>query len=264
MDLQLSGKRAIVSGSTAGIGLAIATALAREGARVTVTGRTGGRVDAALERITADVPDAAVDGIAADLATAAGARTLFAARPEADILVNNLGIYKMRPFQEISDEEWSEMLSVNVISGARLSRLYLPGMLARGWGRVIFVSSESGLNIPPDMIHYGVSKTAILALSRGLALTTAGSAVTVNAILPGPTLTEGVRGFLEETVRKHGGDIESAGREFVARARPSSLIGRLADPAEVAALAAYVASPLASATNGAALRVDGGVVNMPF
>lgn len=264
MDLQLEGKRAVVTGSTAGIGFAIAQALAREGALVVVNGRTRERVQAAREAIARVVPGARTEGLAADLTTAAGAEALKAAVPETDILVNNLGIYRLKAFQDISDADWEEMLGANVVSGARLCRAYLPGMLARNWGRVVFVSSESGINIPIEMIHYGVSKTAVLALSRGLALTTAGTAVTVNAVLPGPTLSEGVRGFVADMARTRGGDVVAVERDFFTTARPTSLLRRFEDPAEIASLVAYVCSPLSSGTNGAALRVDGGVVNMPF
>ncbi len=264
MDLKLQGKKAVVTASTAGIGLAVATALAREGAEVAITGRTRQRVEAARERIDRSAPGAHTVGVAADLATAAGAEALLSAVPETDILVNNLGVYKQAPFGEITDEDWASMFNVNVTSGARLARRYMPGMFARGWGRVLFVSSESGINIPVEMIHYGVTKTAVLALSRGLALTTVGTAVTVNALLPGPTLTEGVGDMLEELARQHGGDRKAAEREFFTRLRPSSLLKRFEDPMEIGELAAFVASPLASGINGAALRVDGGIVNMPF
>lgn len=264
MDLQLEGKTAIVSGSTAGIGLAVALALAKEGAVVTVNGRTRARVDAALEIITKAAPKAQVSGVAGDLAKQDGTQALLAERPETDILVNNLGMYRAVAFQDITDYAWMEMFAVNVVSAARLSRAYLPGMLARGWGRMIFISSESGLNIPVEMIHYGVSKTALLGLSRGLALLTAGTKVTVNAVLPGPTRSEGVEGFIKDLAAKSGGDEKSVERDFFLHTRPTSLIKRFAEPEEVANMVAYLASPLSGATNGAALRVDGGVVNLPF
>jgi NAD(P)-dependent dehydrogenase (short-subunit alcohol dehydrogenase family) len=264
MDLQLEGKSALVSGSTAGIGLAVALALAKEGAAVTVNGRTRQRVDAAVELIAKAAPKAQVMGVAADLAKPEGTRALLTELPAVDILVNNLGIYRAVAFQDISDDQWQEMLSVNVISAARLTRAYLPGMLARNWGRVMFISSESGINIPVEMIHYGVSKTAMLALSRGLAQTTAGTGVTVNAVLPGPTRSEGVAGFLKEMAANRGGDQEAVERDFFTNIRPTSLLKRFAEPEEVANMVAYVASPRSAATNGAALRVDGGVVNMPF
>ncbi|EPR41172.1 short-chain dehydrogenase/reductase SDR [Desulfovibrio sp. X2] len=264
MELSLKGRTALVSGSTAGIGLAIAEALAREGASVVVNGRTQKRVDEAVLSVTRAAPGAMVRGVAADLSLAEGAKEFFAAVPAADILVNNLGIYAAKDFADISDQDWLHMLDVNVLSGARLSRRYLPGMLERGWGRVIFVSSESGLNIPAEMIHYGVSKAAVLALSRGLALLTRGTAVTVNSVLPGPTRSEGVQKFISEMAGKRGGDTEAAEREFFRDIRPTSLIQRFEEPAEIADLVAFVASPRASGINGAALRVEGGVVNVPF
>ncbi len=260
MDLRLNGKRALVSGSTAGIGLAIASALAREGASVLVNGRTQGRVDEALAAIRRDVPGADLVGFAADLARADGAEALARAHPEVDILVNNLGIFEPKPFAEITDSEWVRFFEANVLSGVRLSRIYLPGMLAKNWGRVVFISSESGLNIPAEMIHYGMTKTAQLAVSRGLAETTAGTGVTVNAVLPGPTRSEGVEGFLRDMARAQSQTPEEVEAGFFRDVRPSSLLKRFATVEEVAAMVTYICSPLASATNGAALRVDGGVV----
>jgi NAD(P)-dependent dehydrogenase (short-subunit alcohol dehydrogenase family) len=260
MDLQLSDKRALVSGSTAGIGLAIATALAREGATVVINGRTAQRVEEAAAAIRRDVHGAKVSGVAADLGTAEGAEALVRQVPAVDVLVNNVGIFEPVAFTDITDDAWRHIFEVNVLSGVRLSRAYLPGMLQRNWGRIVFISSESGVNIPAEMIHYGVTKTAQLALSRGLAETTAGSGVTVNAVLPGPTASEGVGQFVADLARAHGKPKAAVEADFFTHARPSSLLRRFATPEEVAALAAFVCSPLASATNGAALRVDGGVV----
>ena len=260
MDLKLSGKVALVSGSTGGIGLAIVTTLAEEGATVIVNGRTQERVNNAIDQIQQSVPNAKLQGIAADLGTQAGVELLLQKVPEVNILVNNLGIYGSKAFEDISDEEWMNILEVNVMSGVRLSRHYLPLMLKQDWGRIIFISSESGLNIPAEMIHYGVTKTAQLALSRGLAETTAGSHVTVNTVLPGPTRSEGVEDFIEGLSKDQNISIEQVEKEFFTKTRPSSLIQRFASTSEVAALVAFVASPLASAINGAALRVEGGLV----
>lgn len=260
MDLQLSDRIALVSGSTAGIGLAIATTLAQEGATVIVNGRTEERVNNALKSIQQSVPNAKLQGITADLGTPAGAELLFQQVPEVNILVNNLGIYGAKPFEDISDEEWINFIEINVMSGVRLSRHYLPLMLKKDWGRIIFISSESGLNIPVEMIHYGVTKTAQIALARGLAETTAGSQVTVNSVLPGPTRSEGVETFIEGLAKEQNISAEQVEKEFFTKTRPSSLIQRFATTSEVAALVAFVASPLASAINGAALRVEGGLV----
>jgi NAD(P)-dependent dehydrogenase (short-subunit alcohol dehydrogenase family) len=260
MDLELRGRTALVTGSTAGIGFAIAAALAREGATVVVNGRTPDRTEAAVARIRALHPSATVSGAAADLGTADGARRLVAAVPIVDILVNNVGIFAPIPFEKITDEEWFEIFEVNVLSGVRLTRAYLPAMRAANWGRVVFISSESALQIPTEMIHYGVTKTAQLALSRGLAETLVGTGVTVNAVLPGPTLTEGVAEFLEGLAKQQGTSVETVEREFFRSARPSSILQRFATPAEDAELVAFICSAKASATTGAALRVDGGVV----
>ena len=260
MDLGLTGKRALVTGSTAGIGLATARALAREGAVVTVNGRTAGRVEAAIAQLRREVPGAAVDGVAADLGNAAGCATLVASRPDLDVLVNNMGIFEAKPFGEIPDEDWLRFFETNVLSGVRLARHYVPGMRARNWGRVVFVSSESGVQIPAEMIHYGMTKTAQLAVARGLAETLAGTGVTVNSVLPGPTASEGVGAFVAQLAAARGVDAATVEREFFATARPSSIIQRFASIDEVAALIAYVCSAAASATTGAALRVDGGVV----
>ena len=260
MDLGLRGRRALVTGSTAGIGLAAARLLAAEGAAVVVNGRTSARVDAAAAQIRAAVPGADVRGVAADLGTAAGCAALVAAVPDVDVLVNNLGIFAPVPFEAIPDADWLRFFEVNVLSGVRLARAYLPGMRARDWGRVVFVSSESAVQIPAEMIHYGMTKTAQLAVARGLAETTAGTGVTVNSVLPGPTASEGVSAFVAQMAEAQGVDAATAEREFFATARPSSLLGRFATPDEVAAMIAYACSARASATNGAALRVDGGVI----
>lgn len=260
MDLQLAGKIALVSGSTAGIGLTIAATLAEEGATVIVNGRTQERVNEAIDQIKQKTPEVKLQGIAADLGTAAGAAQLFEQVPQIDILVNNLGIYGAKAFEEISDEEWMRFLEVNVLSGVRLSRHYFPRMLQQDWGRVIFISSESAVNIPAEMVHYGVTKTAQVSLARGLAEQTVGTRVTVNSVLPGPTRSEGVEDFIQGLAAEQKISPEQVEQEFFEKTRPSSLIQRFASTEEVAALVAFVASPLASAINGAALRVEGGVV----
>jgi len=262
MDLQLSGKKALVSGSTRGIGLAIAVALAQEGAEVVINGRQEESVATALKEIKDALPQAALAGFSGDLSRAEEAERLFRQLPAVDILVNNLGIYEPKPFAEISDDDWRRFFEVNVLSAIRLARNYLPGMKERNWGRIVFISSESGIQIPVEMIHYGMTKTALLAVSRGIAEECAGTGVTSNAILPGPTRTAGVDDF----VNKLGGGKSFAAfeEEFFQTVRPSSLIRRFARSEEVASLVAYVCSPLSSATNGAALRVDGGVVRACF
>ncbi|MCC6303182.1 MAG: SDR family oxidoreductase [Gammaproteobacteria bacterium] len=260
MDLGLQGRRALVTGSTAGIGFATARALAAEGARVTVNGRTEARVRGAVERLRAEFPGASVEGIAADLGGAEGCRTLGDRLPELDVLVNNLGIFEPKPFERIPDEDWLRFFETNVLSGVRLARRYLPGMRARDWGRIVFVSSESALQIPVEMIHYGVTKTAQLAAARGLAESLAGTGVTVNSVLPGPTASEGVGEFVARMAAERGMDAAALEREFFRTGRPSSLLGRFTTPDEVAAMIVYVCSARASATTGAALRVDGGVV----
>jgi NAD(P)-dependent dehydrogenase (short-subunit alcohol dehydrogenase family) len=262
MDLKLAGKRALVTGSTKGIGHAIALALAREGARVVLNGRTEASVATALAELKAAVPGAAAEGFAGDLSTAEAAQALVAAHPDVDVLVNNLGIFEPKPFEEIPDEDWRRFFDVNVLSGVRLSRAYLPGMKARDWGRIVFISSESGIQIPAEMIHYGMTKTAQLAVSRGIAETCAGTGVTCNAVLPGPTKSAGVDEFVAQL--SGGRSFEEFEKVFFEKVRPSSLLKRFATTEEVAHLVAYVCSPLASATNGAALRVDGGVVRAAF
>jgi NAD(P)-dependent dehydrogenase (short-subunit alcohol dehydrogenase family) len=255
MDLQLNGKQALISGSTAGIGYAIARSLAREGCRVIINGRTQKRVDAALAKLTGDAV-----GFAADLGTSDGVAETVARFPDVDILVNNMGIFEPKAFEEIPDSDWFRFFEVNVLSGVRLSRHYLPRMRDAGWGRIIFISSESAIQIPAEMIHYGMTKTAQLAISRGLAETTAGTGVTVNTVLPGPTASEGVEGFVENMAASRGTDRATVEHEFFQNIRPSSLLRRFATPEEVASMVTFVASPLSAATNGAALRVDGGVV----
>jgi len=264
MRIDLTGKTALVTGATEGIGHAIAHGLAAAGARVVINGRTRERVDAAIAGIKASLPEARVEGAAADAGTAEGCDALVRAVPEPDILVNNVGIFEPKPFFAIPDEDWERFFQVNVMSGVRLSRAYLNGMLERNWGRVVFVSSESAVNIPPEMLHYAVTKTAMLALSRGLAKLAKATGVTVNAVLPGPTLTEGVETMLKDAAEKSGKTIAQAGTEFVQTYRSSSLLQRLAEPEEVASMVVYLCSPQASATTGAALRVDGGVIETIF
>ena len=261
MHIDLSNKIAIVTGSTVGIGFAIAKGLAEAGATVVVNGRTQAAVDKATAAIKESVADAKVRGVALDLGTAAGCEALAKAEPVADILVNNLGIFQMQDFFDIPDSEWTRFFEVNVMSGVRLSRAYLPGMQSRKWGRVIFISSESGLNIPTEMIHYGFTKTSNLSISRGLAKRMKGTGVTVNAVLPGPTMSEGVGVFLREMAERDGTSLEETAQTFIKTHRPSSIIQRVATTEEVANMVVYVASPQASATTGAALRVDGGLVD---
>ena len=257
MDLGLKDKKAFVSGSTAGIGLAIAQALHAEGADVVINGRTQHRVDQALSLFKGGNK---VEGVAADLTTEAGAKTLLARVPRVDVLVNNLGIFEPKAFADITDDDWRRFFDANVLSGVRLARLYLPQMLERNWGRIIFISSESAVQIPAEMIHYGMTKTAQLAVARGLAETTAGTGVTVNSVLPGPTESEGVGGFVDDMAKQSGKTKAEVQKEFFQTVRPSSLLKRFATTEEVAAMVAYVASVKSAATNGAALRVDGGVV----
>ncbi len=260
MRLELEGKRALVSGSTAGIGRAIAAGLAAEGAEVVLNGRTESRVDAAVRHVRERHPGARVRGIAADLGTAEGCARVARQLPAVDVLVNTLGIFGAVPFEDISDAEWMRFFEVNVLSGVRLARAYLPGMKAGNWGRILFISSESALQIPVEMIHYGTTKTAQLAVSRGLAETTRGTGVPVNAILARPTRSEGVETFVEGLAAQQGVPSAQVERDFFSTARPTSLLQRFATPEEVAALAVFVAGGPASAVNGAALRVDGGVV----
>ncbi|MFN7947418.1 MAG: SDR family NAD(P)-dependent oxidoreductase [Blastocatellia bacterium] len=260
MNLRLQGKRALVTGSTAGIGFAIASVLASEGASVIVNGRTQERVDRAIKSLREINQGAGVTGFAGDLGKREVIDKLTANVDSVDILINNLGIFEPKSLADITDEEWLRFYEVNVLSGMRLSRFYLPKMLKRNWGRIVFISSESAVNIPAEMIHYGVTKTAQLALARGLAELTAGTNVTVNSVLPGPTNSEGVHTFMVEMAKAKGVDPHVVEKEFFQTARPSSLLRRLATPEEVASMVVYLCSTLAVATNGAALRVDGGVV----
>ena len=260
MKIDLSGKTALVTGSTAGIGNAIAKGLAATGASVVVNGRNQAKVDAAVDAIAKAVPGAKVRGIAADVSAAAGCKALLAALPEVDILINNAGIFEPKNFFEIPDEDWSRFFEVNVMSGVRLSRGYMQGMLKRNWGRIVFISSESALNIPKEMIHYGMTKTAQLAIARGLAQLTSGTAVTVNSVLPGPTMSEGVETFVKDLAKQNGQSVEEAAANFVKQHRPTSLLQRFASVDEIANMVVYIASKEASATNGAALRAEGGIV----
>jgi NAD(P)-dependent dehydrogenase (short-subunit alcohol dehydrogenase family) len=261
MDLDLDNRRALVTGSTDGIGFAIAAGLAAEGARVTINGRTRDGVERACAELAQRVKGASVDGIAADGATAAGAEAIIAALPRVDILVNNLGIFEPKPFFDIPDSDWLRFFETNVMSGVRLARHYAPAMRDEGWGRILFVSSESALNIPVQMIHYGMTKTAQLAISRGLAMEMAGAGVTVNALLPGPTMSRGVKAMLEQMAQQSGKSAAEFEADFFRTVRPTSLIRRFATVEEVANAAVYLCSPRASATTGAAARVDGGTVN---
>ena len=263
MNLDLTGRLALVSGSTAGIGHAIATALAAEGARVIVNGRTQPAVDAAIARIQPAAGDA-VFGFAGDLSTAAAAEALVAAHPGIEILVNNLGIFEPKPFEDIADADWTRFFDVNVLSGVRLARLVLPSMKRANWGRIIFISSESAVQIPAEMVHYGMTKTAQLAVSRGLAEAVAGTGITVNSVLPGPTWSRGVGDFVEALAKADGKSFEAYEKEFFEKVRPTSLIKRFETPEEIASMVAYVASPLSSGTTGAALRVEGGCLKSAF
>ncbi|WOH78904.1 SDR family oxidoreductase [Bradyrhizobium sp. BEA-2-5] len=261
MNIDLSGKTALVTGSTAGIGHAVAKGLAASGASVVINGRGKDKVDAAITAIAKAVPEAKVRGIAADVLTAAGCKALVAALPDVDILINNAGIFEPKDFFDIPDEDWTRFFEINVMSGVRLSRAYMKGMLERNWGRIVFISSESGLNIPIEMIHYGMTKTAQLSVARGLAQLTRGTGVTVNSVLPGPTMSEGVETFVKDLAKQNGQSVDEAAANFVKQHRPSSLIQRFASVDEIANMVVYVASKEASATNGAALRAEGGIVN---
>ncbi|PJZ77782.1 SDR family NAD(P)-dependent oxidoreductase [Leptospira neocaledonica] len=264
MDTQLKDKIALVTGSTAGIGLAIATGLAAEGAQVIINGRTKARVEEAISTIHKKIPKANLLGIEADFSNKEEVNKIASKFPNVDILVNNVGIFEPKDFVEIPDEDWIRFFEVNVLSGVRLSRAYLPSMLKKNWGRILFISSESGIQIPNEMIHYGVTKSAQISLGRGIAELTKGTNVTVNSILPGPTRSEGVEGFLEDLAKQQNVSTSTVEKEFFKNARPTSLLQRFATVEEVANLAVYLSSPLSSATNGAALRVDGGVVKSAF
>ncbi len=263
MDLQLKDRLALVTGSTAGIGYAIAEALAKEGARVIVNGRSQATVDIALASIRKAAGNVAI-GFAGDLSLASAAEALVRQHPGIEILVNNLGIFEPKPFEEISDSDWMRFFEVNVLSGVRLARLCLPSMKRADWGRIIFISSESALQIPAEMIHYGTTKTAQIAVARGLAESVAGTGITVNSILPGPTKSRGVGDFVEALAKAGGKSTHEVEKEFFEKMRPTSLLKRFASPQEVAPLAVFIASPLSSATTGAAFRVDGGVVKSAF
>jgi NAD(P)-dependent dehydrogenase (short-subunit alcohol dehydrogenase family) len=260
MDYGISGKRAIISGATAGIGLATAEALLREGVVVTITGRRRESVDAAVAGLRQRVPGAKAEGAVADVATAAGCAALIAAVPDCDILINNLGIYEIKPFEQIEDSDWLRFFETNVMSGIRLSRHYVAGMRARDWGRVVFLSSDAALHVPPALVHYGVTKTAQLAVARGLAETLAGTNVTVNSVLPGPTATESANAFIAQMAQGSDRSMLELQREFMQSARPTSLLQRFVTTEEVAAMIAYLCSVQAAATTGTALRIDGGVV----
>jgi NAD(P)-dependent dehydrogenase (short-subunit alcohol dehydrogenase family) len=260
MDLKLQNKTALVTGSTAGIGFAIALALVQEGATVVLNGRTPNRVAEAVQKIKLICPSAQLIPVPADLSEKQGIEALLREVPTVDILVNNFGVYEVKPFAEISDEDWLHFFEANVLSGVRLSRHYLQTMLKKDWGRIIFISSESGLQIPAEMIHYGVTKTAQLALSRGIAETLAGTQVTANCVLPGPTQSEGVKQFVDNLAAQQNKKPEEIEAEFFMTMRPTSLLKRFITPDEVAALVVFLCSPVSAGTNGAALRVDGGVV----
>jgi len=260
MDLGIKGRVAVVSGSTAGIGLAIAATLAGEGAQVVVNGRTEERVERALHTIRATHPRALLQGVAADLGTAEGVAGFISQVPSADILVNNLGIFDPRPFAEIPDAEWLRFYEVNVLSGVRLTRAYLQGMVQKNWGRVIFISSESGQQIPGEMVHYGMTKTAQIALARGIAETVAGTNVTANSVLVGPTASEGVGDFVQSMANQKGTTKEQIEKEFFEKIRPTSLLKRFQTTEEVAAVVAFVASNQAISINGSAVRAEGGVI----
>jgi NAD(P)-dependent dehydrogenase (short-subunit alcohol dehydrogenase family) len=261
MKIDLSGKTALVTGSTAGIGLAIAKGLAAAGADVIVNGRGQDKVDAAVRALAASKPAGRISGVTADVATEAGCNALVAAAPDVDILINNAGIFEVKDFFDIPDQEWSHYFEVNVLSGVRLARAYMKGMLKRDWGRIIFIASESAINIPPDMIHYGMTKSAQLSVSRGLAKLTRGTGVTVNSVLPGPTLTEGVEIFLKGVAKQTGQSEKEATANFVRQHRPSSLVQRFASVDEIANVVVFVASKEAAMTNGAAVRAEGGILD---
>jgi len=260
LDLKLTGKTALVTGSTAGIGFGIARQLLQEGTSVVINGRTEARINSALDQLRRAIPDCTVQGCAADFADADAVQHLLDEHDSIDILINNVGIFSPKPFAEITDEEWLHFFEVNVLSGVRLSRHYLPRMLDQNWGRIIFISSESGIQIPAEMVHYGTTKTAQLGVSRGLAQQTAGTNVTVNTVIPGPTRSEGSEKFISDLAQGQGLSKEEVEREFFDKVRPTCLLERFATIDEVATFVTYLASPLAAANNGAALRVDGGTV----
>lgn len=260
MDLQLKNKKALITGSTAGIGYAIAKQLANENAEVYINGRTTERVESAIKKLKDETGNPNIHGFAVDFADSKQIENLIQQLPEIDILVNNVGIFEPKPFKDISDADWFKFYEVNVLSGVRLSRAYFDKMIAKNWGRIIFISSESAIQIPEEMIHYGMTKTAQIAVSRGLAELTKGTNVTVNTVLPGPTFSEGAGDFIESLAKKSGKSIKEVEKDFFQHMRPTSILQRFTSPDEIASLVAYIASPLSSATNGAALRADGGVV----
>src|ERR1700756_521414 len=260
MDLQLKGKKVLVTGSTAGNGFAAARAFAVEGALVIINGRKQDRVDSAIAQIRKFQPSAELTGIAADVSNAAGCAKLIQTVPDVDVLVNNMGIFEPKPFEKIPDEDWLRFFEANVMSGVRLSRYYLPSMRRRNWGRILFVSSESGVQIPVEMIHYGMTKTAQIAIARGLAESVVGTGITVNSVLPGPTASEGVTDFVTSLAKQQNQSVEEFEQMFFEKVRPTSLLKRFESTEEIANMVVYVCSPLASGTNGSALRVDGGVV----
>jgi NAD(P)-dependent dehydrogenase (short-subunit alcohol dehydrogenase family) len=261
MDLKLAGRLALITGSTSGIGFAIAEGLAREGSRVIINGRSQQSVDDTIGRLKKALPEAIVEGIAANAASGAGADQILRRFPSVDVLVNNLGIYARKDFFEVQDDDWRHFFEVNVLSGVRFARLYAPAMVQRGWGRIIFISSESGLTIPTEMVHYGMTKTAQISIARGLAQALAGTGVTVNAVLPGPTRTDGMSEILRRESEKTGKTISDLERSFFVLSRPTSLIRRYAEPAEIANMVAYIAGEVSACTTGAAMRVEGGIVS---
>ncbi|UYO52292.1 SDR family NAD(P)-dependent oxidoreductase [Rhodopseudomonas palustris] len=260
MHIDLSGKTALVTGSTAGIGHAIAKGLAATGANVVINGRGQAKVDAAVAAVSKVAKGGKITGVAADVSTADGCAKLVAAQPDVDILINNTGIFEPKPFFDIPDEDWQRFFDVNVMSGVRLSRAYMPAMLKRNWGRIVFIASESALMIPQEMIHYGMTKTAQLSVSRGLAELTRGTAVTVNAVMPGPTMSEGVQTFVADLAKQNGQSESEAAANFIKQHRPGSLIQRFATVEEIANMVVYVSSKESAATNGAALRAEGGLL----
>jgi NAD(P)-dependent dehydrogenase (short-subunit alcohol dehydrogenase family) len=262
MDLQLKSKTAFVSGSTQGIGFAIARLLLLEGATVIINGRTQQRVNTAIQQLKQDIPHATVTGIAADFAKVNEVDQLLAALPEIDILINNVGMFELKPFEDIKDEDWTNYFEVNVMSGIRLSRFLFNKMISRNQGRIIFISSESGINVPGNMIHYGMTKTAMLSVSRGLAALTKDTAVTVNTVLGGPTYSEGVAAAVEQIATAQNLPAEQVKNNLFKTLNPASLLQRFIEPAEIASLVAYLSSPLSIATNGASIRADGGLLNM--
>ena len=264
MDLKIKNKIALVTGSTVGIGYAIAKALANEGATVIINGRTAERVDKAVEQIKNETGNANIKGIVADFADKKQIEQLIAELPEVDILINNVGIFEPKSFTAITDEDWFKFYEVNVLSGVRLSRAYFDKMIQKNWGRIIFISSESAIQIPSEMIHYGMTKTAQAAVARGLAELTKGTKVTVNTVLPGPTFSEGVGGFIENLAKENSSSVEETEKQFFISVRPTSILQRFIEPDEIASTVAYLASDLAIATNGATVRADGGVIKSAF